>query len=90
MPTQTHVGRVMSVIRDQSNHLVLFVLDNRIWYQITYRDAAQLGFWIKKGQLLEVTGAQQTDRVHVTEVCLLQNCRRKPPGRRFLEIFGLR
>lgn len=90
MPTQTHTGRVKTVIRDQNRRLVLFVLHPRIWCQITYRAAAQLGFWIKKGQLLEVIGTQHKGRFHVTEIRLLQNHRRKPPARRFLEIFGLR
>lgn len=53
--------------------LITLTLDDGTRARLTYRQAAQLGFWLKPGQRIEITGDLSDNILHITELILDHN-----------------
>ena len=71
----TITATIRTIDRDPARRLITLVLDHNPTRSatLTYRQAAQLGFWLKPGQTIEITGELIDGILHIDTLVLLHD-----------------
>ena len=75
----THTATIRAIDRDFTRRLATRTLNDGVIARLTYRQATQLGFWLKPGQTIELTGDLRDNILHITGLRLISEPFPPPP-----------
>ena len=84
--TRTYTGRIISIMRSRT-HRLIYGLDTGIEGSIDVFSSLELGFQMKKGQIVELTGIKGKNGFFITSARLLED--RDPTDPRFFDHYEI-